>query len=136
MNATLTSAFSAAALALGSALAHPAAHAAEPVEQLWFTDSQQSAFYAIDEASHRVTVQTQAGPKGDAQARTLVRELADGEGFTLSVDGQDGNDLTATLTVRRQGERLEVDVVTTARQAPQDRHLLAQAASAASGALN
>lgn len=90
--------------------------AAGPVEKLWFTDCHVTAFYAIDDANHRVIIVTGPGPQGQGHATRTERQLVDGERFAISMDGQGRNALTATLAVTRSGNDLDVRITTTPRE--------------------
>lgn len=90
--------------------------AAGPVEKLWFTDSHVTAFYAIDDANHRVIIVTGPGPQGQGHATRTERQLVDGERFAISLDGQGRNALTATLAVTRSGNDLDVRITATPRE--------------------
>jgi hypothetical protein len=102
-------------VALCLALATFNAQAAKPVENLWFTDSHVSAFYAIDEVEHRVILITEPGPQVQGHPTRRVEQLSDGERFKISLDGTGRNALTATLTVTRHGKDMDVRITTTPR---------------------
>ena len=102
-------------VALCLALAAFNAQAAKPVENLWFADSHVSAFYAIDEAEHRVILITEPGPRGQGHPARRIEQLSDGERYTISMDGTGRNALTATLTVTRHGEDMNARITTISR---------------------
>lgn len=116
MTTTITRNVAAACTALAAVFAASHAGAAEPVERLWFTDSHVSAFYAVDEANHRVILFTEPGPQGQGQATRTEKELADGERWVISLDGHGRNALTATLDVTRSGKDMDVRITTTPRE--------------------
>lgn len=101
--------------ALALALAAVGAHAAEPIEKLWFTDSQVSAFYAIDAANHRVILISEPGSESAGHATKSVKQLADGEQLTIAHNGHGRNALSASLTVTRNGQDMAVRIATSAR---------------------
>ncbi|MEZ5662604.1 MAG: hypothetical protein R3E94_03640 [Burkholderiaceae bacterium] len=113
MNATISAALPTAIATLFLSLAASSAHAADPVQHLWFADSQTSAFYAIDEVNHQLILLTEAGPQGRQAPVRTVRPLAQGERVSLSLDGTGLNALTATLNVERQarGTAVHVDTI-------------------------
>lgn len=106
----------AACAAFAAAFAVSNAQAAEPVKNLWFTDSHVSAFYAVDEANHRVIVVTEPGPQGQGDASWTERRLVDGERFAISLDGYGRSALTATLAVTRSEKDMGVRITTTPRE--------------------
>ncbi|MEZ5646090.1 MAG: hypothetical protein R3E99_13155 [Burkholderiaceae bacterium] len=113
MNATLSNAIPTAIATLFLSLVASSAHAVEPVQHLWFADSQTTAFYAIDEVNHQLIVLTEAGPRGSQAPVRTVRPLVQGERVSLSLDGTGLNALTATLNVERQARGTAVHVDTT-----------------------
>lgn len=116
MTNTITRNVAAACTAFVAMFAVFNVEAAGPVEKLWFTDSHVTAFYAIDDANHRVIIVTGPGPQGQGHATRTERQLVDGERFAISMDGQGRNALTATLAVTRSGNDLDVRITTTPRE--------------------
>lgn len=116
MTNTIAYYVAAACTVLAAAFATSSAQAAESVERLWFADSQVSAFYAVDEADHRVIVVTEPGPQGQGDATRTEKQLADGERFAISLDGHGRNALTATLAVTRSGNDMDVRITTAPRE--------------------
>lgn len=116
MTNTITRNIAAACTAFAAVFAVSSAQAAEPGEKLWFTDSHVTAFYAVDEANHRVIVVTEPGPQGQGHATRTERHLVDGERFAISLDGHGRNALSATLAVTRSGKDMDARITTTPRE--------------------
>lgn len=116
MTKTIAHNVTAVCIALTAAFASSNAKAAEPGEILWFTDSQVNAFYAVDEATHRVIVVTEPSPQGQGHATRTEKQLVDGERFAFSLDGYGRNALTATLAVTRKGKDMDVQITTMPRE--------------------
>lgn len=86
------------------------AQAAEPVEHLWFADSQKSVFYAIDTNRHEVVVITEPGPMSSQPPSRTVMRLDKGEQLAVSVAGTGLNAVKATLTVGRDSDAISAHI--------------------------
>lgn len=86
------------------------AQAAEPVEHLWFADSQKNVYYAIDNDRQEVVVITEPGPMSSQPPSRTVMRLDMGEQLTVTMAGTGINAVKATLTVRRDSDAIRAHI--------------------------
>ncbi len=113
MKQSITRQLAAALTACAAMFAGSYAQAAESAETLWFADSHVTAFYAVDEADHRLVLVTEPGPQGDGEAARTERRLSEGERIAISLNGHGLGAFTTTLEATRVGQTIEVKILTT-----------------------